>query len=202
MTTIYEWDSEDKNIDYYYRKREHKNICLEIGCGNGLFLSTIAQQNPKMIYVGIDRRIKSIHKSQKKIEKLNLQNIILIHGDFFTSIDKYFEKNIFKIIYINFPDPWRKKRHQKKRAIQPSTLQLYYSLLKEQGSLYFVTDVFEYMNDGVTDIINSKLFLPQIKKPYYSQSLNNYPQSLYEIKARDQNKNIYYSHFIKKSITS
>ncbi|OHD12879.1 MAG: tRNA (guanosine(46)-N7)-methyltransferase TrmB [Spirochaetes bacterium GWD1_27_9] len=195
MFHIKEWDLKE---EVFFHKKDYPKVSLEIGCGNGLFLCKIAKNNPDTHFFGIEVLSKCITKSKKKIESLALQNISLIHGDIFTSLSKFFEKNFFETIYINFPDPWFKRSHLKKRVVKDSMIGLYYEYLTTNGKIYFVTDNTDYRDAGVEDFIKTNLFSPFFEKPYYSNVLEDYPQSLYEQKWRCEGKEIFYSIFYKK----
>jgi tRNA (guanine-N7-)-methyltransferase len=194
MHIINEWGTETIRK---FEKESFQKARLEIGSGNGLFLSEIAQMNPDVVFFGVERLQKCINKSKKKIEKKNLLNVNLIHGDIFTCLEKLFEKNIFEEIYINFPDPWFKKKHLKKRVVQDKMVKVYHDFLKEKGKIYFITDNENYNESGISAIINNGFF-PLLPAPYFSSELENYPVSLYEEKWKKEGRNIYYSIFEKK----
>jgi len=196
MIVLREWDIKEPQK---FNKNDYKFSAIDIGCGNGIFLLNIAKNNPHITFFGLEIKAKYINKSKKKIERNNLSNVILINGDLFTALDKFFENDFFDYIYINFPDPWFKKRHLKKRSINPDMIKKYHSLMKENAKLYFVTDNEEYRAYTIRTIVESNLFQPFFKSDqYFVNSLDNYPTSLYEKKWRKQGKEIFYSIFIKK----
>ena len=176
---------------------------MEIGCGNGLFLSTISQKYPDEVFVGLEIKHKCIARALKKCNSLAGQglvrdeNIVLINGDAFTALDVFFDKESFDNIYINFPDPWFKPRHLKKRVVAPDTVAGYAALLKHGGHLYFVTDNEAYRDFGVDCLAQCSLLQPIFDPPYYVGTLDWYPQSLYEQKWREAGRSINYSGFVK-----
>lgn len=192
MILLREWDISNPQK---FNKNDYKKKAIDIGCGNGLFLYEIARKNPSITFFGLEIKSKYINKTKKKIERENLKNVILINGDLFTALDKFFENDFFDYIYINFPDPWPKKKHIKKRSISYDMLKKYYSLMNENSRLYFVTDNQEYRDYAIEIFIKSNLFLSLFSSPYFVNKLDDYPQSLYEKKWREKGKNIYYSLF-------
>ena len=201
MLLIREWDYKDNDQKngciFFHKKKDNIKVNLEIGSGNGLFLTTIAAMRKDESFFGLERLAKCINKTVKKSEKQKIENIILINGDIFTALDRFFDKDYFDHIYINFPDPWFKRRHLKKRVVQDVMTAKYYEYLKDGGRLYFVTDNKEYRDDGIRSLLNK--FKPVYDNPYYSSSLPDYPVSLYEEKWKKQDREIFYSIFEKNN---
>ena len=122
---------------------------LEIGCGKGQFLIKNALLYPKNIYLGVDKYATIIYKAIKKANLLDkkLNNLFFANFDIASWTQLTKKKQCFKKIYLNFSDPWPKKRHAKKRLTSLSFLNLYKHLLKKQGIVEFRTDnsdFFEY----------------------------------------------------------
>ncbi|HOJ63238.1 MAG TPA: tRNA (guanosine(46)-N7)-methyltransferase TrmB [Spirochaetota bacterium] len=189
MVILREWDITNPEK---FKKNDYKKRAIDIGCGNGLFLASIAKNNPDITFFGLEIKAKYINKTKKKIERENLSNIILINGDLFTALDKFFEKDFFDYIYINFPDPWPKKKHIKKRAISETMVKKYYEIMTKESILYFVTDNIEYRDYAIDIFLKSDLFISFLSSPYFVEELEGYPVSLYEKKWREEGKKIYY----------
>lgn len=106
--------------------------------GKGDFIIGLSQKQPGH-YLGLERDLSILATAAKKIEGLDLDNVRLIGGDFddlFEALGKYrFDK-----IYLNFSDPWPKKRHAKRRLTYHERLAKIASLLKEGGQIVFKTD--------------------------------------------------------------
>lgn len=122
---------------------------LEIGCGKGQFLIKNALLHSQNIYLGVDKYATIIYKAIKKANLLNkkLNNLFFVNFDIVNWKQLTKKKQCFEKIYLNFSDPWPKKRHEKKRLTSLSFLNLYKHLLKKQGIVEFKTDnsgFFEY----------------------------------------------------------
>lgn len=114
-------------------------LSLEIGSGKGGFLLQISEKNPAKHYLALERDISICGTFAKKIEEKGISNIRLLPGDF----DNLYEmiKDLrFDEIFLNFSDPWPKKKHAKRRLTTSSRLSNMASLLKENGLLKIKTD--------------------------------------------------------------
>jgi tRNA (guanine-N7-)-methyltransferase len=118
-----------------------KPIYLEIGMGKGNFIINSAINNPEINFYGLDKFPTVILKAINKLNKLeskpkNLKFLAIDVKDIF----EYFPKNFFDKIFLNFSDPWPKKRHEKRRLTSNVYLKLYKDLLAKDGIIQFKTD--------------------------------------------------------------
>ncbi|HGH0815519.1 TPA: tRNA (guanosine(46)-N7)-methyltransferase TrmB [Staphylococcus pseudintermedius] len=114
-------------------------IHIEVGSGMGKFITTLAQQNPHINYVAVERDKNVMIRVLDKVREHNLTNIKLLCNDAVILTD-YFRQGEVDRIYLNFSDPWPKKRHAKRRLTYRSFLALYQQILREDGELHFKTD--------------------------------------------------------------
>ncbi|MDF0010367.1 tRNA (guanosine(46)-N7)-methyltransferase TrmB [Staphylococcus pseudintermedius] len=114
-------------------------IHIEVGSGMGKFITTLAQQNPHINYVAIERDKNVMIRVLDKVREHNITNIKLLCSDAVILTD-YFRQGEVDRIYLNFSDPWPKKRHAKRRLTYRSFLALYQQILREDGELHFKTD--------------------------------------------------------------
>lgn len=118
---------------------QQQPIHIEVGSGMGEFITTLAQQNPHINYVAIERDKNVMIRVLDKVRELNLTNIKLLCNDAVILTD-YFRQGEVDRIYLNFSDPWPKKRHAKRRLTYHTFLALYQQILREDGELHFKTD--------------------------------------------------------------
>ncbi|GHU51293.1 tRNA (guanine-N(7)-)-methyltransferase [Clostridia bacterium] len=124
-------------------------IHLEIGCGKGRFIVSSAAENPDVNYVAIEREKMVIVSGLRTARTLELKNIGFVLGDAKT-LPSLFDKNEISRIYINFCDPWtRKKKWAKRRLTHPDFLDIYKNLLPAGGSVFMKTDNAELFNYSV-----------------------------------------------------
>ena len=120
------------------------NIEIEIGTGKGKFIIEKAIQNPNINFVGIEKYDSPLVSAVKKLEELELNNLRLVCIDAL-GIEEVFDHEIDKI-YLNFSDPWPKKRHAKRRLTSSVFLNKYESLFKNEKRIEMKTD-----NDDLYD---------------------------------------------------
>ena len=162
MRTRYNPQANDiiENFDRFIKDREKlqgilntdKKICIEIGMGKGDFISNMAKLNPDNVYIGIELSPQVLALAIKKLNRFEEENGIALKNLYFMSFDAlklldYFSENQVDVLYLNFSDPWPKKRHTKRRLTYKDFLENYKKVLKKDGIIEFKTDnrgLFEY----------------------------------------------------------
>ena len=149
---------------------------LDIGCASGEFLFDLALVNTSWNYLGIEIREKLVKNAKLKVFNKEIKNLYFIFGNANNILNDFQSKFIIKnlkSLSFNFPDPWFKKRHQKRRVIQPEFFNILSNSL-QKGTLIFiktdVKDLFDYMDYT----ISSNFYFKTIdKKDFnYSKSFN------------------------------
>ena len=127
-------------------------VHIEIGCGSSRYLIGWALENPQDIFIGLELRYKRLVLAAKKIQKQNIQNIILLRerGEF---LDEYITPKSIDCLHINFPDPWSKKAKRKHRILSLGFLTKMRPYFCSGGELRFKTDHLEYFK-SVTQMLN------------------------------------------------
>ncbi len=152
------------------------NLHLDIGCAAGEFLFDLALFNTSWNYLGIEIREKLVKNAKFKVFRKEIKNLYFIFGNANNILNDYQCKFIIKnlkSISFNFPDPWFKKRHHKRRIIQPEFINILSNSL-QKGTLIFVKtdvkDLFDYMDHTIT----SNFYFKKIdeKNFNYSKSFN------------------------------
>lgn len=121
-------------------------IHIEVGSGKGAFITGMAKANPEINYIGIDIQKSVLSYALDKVLEADVPNIKLlwVDGD---SLTNYFEDGEIDRLYLNFSDPWPKKRHEKRRLTYKTFLDTFKQILPEYGEIHFKTDnrgLFEY----------------------------------------------------------
>jgi len=152
------------------------NLHLDIGCAAGEYLFDLALVNNNWNYLGIEIREKLVKNAKLKIFEREINNLYFLFGNANNILNDVQSKFIFKnlkSISFNFPDPWFKKRHYKRRVIQPEFINILSNAL-QKGSLIFiktdVKDLFDYMDCTISSNFNFKII--DKKEFNYSESFN------------------------------
>ena len=152
------------------------NLHIDLGCASGDFLFDLALINKNWNYLGIEIRERLINTAKLKVQEREIKNLYFIFGNanniFNDSQSNFLIKNA-KSISFYFPDPWFKKRHHKRRIIQPDLINILSNLM-QKGSLIFiktdVKDLFNYIDNMISSNVN---FEKIDKKDFnYSESFN------------------------------
>lgn len=112
---------------------------IEIGMGKGKFITQLAEQNPQINYIGIEKYSSVLLRAIQKMEEKKLPNLLFIRMDA-EDITEVFDIGEVDKIYLNFSDPWPKDRHAKRRLPSRQFLAKYDIILKKDGKLEFKTD--------------------------------------------------------------
>lgn len=191
-----DFNTEDKTIikDELSKRLSEYNIReLEIGCGNGKFIVELAMNNKDKYFIGIEYSYKAAKKAVSKAYKRNIKNLTIIFGEANNVIDEYLnEKYYFDKIYLNFPDPWPKKKHAHRRIFTKDFLNKMYPLLKDDGVFYSVTDDDTYALEIMNPIYKEADNFKNILDSDYVHKLEGYGVTLYEEKMRAVGHNIYF----------
>lgn len=133
-----DWDKIYHNLNY--------PLHLDIGCARGEFLRQMAQLHPEINFLGIEiRKPLAIAANQQK-EELGLNNLHYLSGSIntlATPLLESFPANSLHYITIQFPDPWFKRKHQKRRVVQPTLVNILVDYLVDGGTVFLQSDIEE-----------------------------------------------------------
>lgn len=141
------------------------NLRLEIGVGRGDFIVQMALANPNVYFLGVEMSSMALAIAGKKVLENEIKNVLLINIDMHYLFEKIGE-NKFDIIYLNFSDPWPKKRQHKRRLTYPTCLNEYYKELKKEGKVIFKTDNDLLFEDSIPYFEESPLEIISITRNY------------------------------------
>jgi tRNA (guanine-N7-)-methyltransferase len=170
--------NEIERIPSFIEMFEHAKLPLhlDIGCAAGDFLFDLALVNNSWNYLGIEIRERLVKNAKLKVRETEIKNLYFLFGNAYNILNnvqsKYFFKNV-KSISFNFPDPWFKKRHYKRRVVQPEFINILSNSLQKGSFIFIKTDVkdlFDYMDCTISSNFNFKSI---DKKDFnYSASFN------------------------------
>jgi len=172
-------------------------IVLELGCGKGEYTIGLAGLNPDRNYIGVDIKGARIWKGVKAANDTDLKNVAFLRTRI-ELIQSFFQPGEVDEIWITFPDPQLKRRRNKKRLSGTTFLNLYRSLLKDNGLIHLKTDndiLYNYTLDLA--IYNDLEILYHTSDLYNSDYLNQVLsiRTFYETSFLEEGKNINYLSF-------
>ncbi len=146
-------------------------IHLEIGTGKGRFITTLAQNNPEINYIGIEKYSSVLIRALEKQAELQIPNLIFIRMDAENVVD-IFDKEEVDRIYLNFSDPWPKDRHAKRRLTSRQFLGRYNEFLKKDGTVEFKTDNRELFDFSVEETKEAGWNIINITNDLHNSEMN------------------------------
>ena len=166
-------------------------VVLEIGSGKGRFLIATATERPDLNLIGIEKSLHYHRVIRDRVLKRELRNVRLINHDAFPVMQKMIPDQSIAELHIYFPDPWPRKREQKRRIIRTEVLEEIKRVLVDGGSGIYVTDHREYFEAAapvVEATFRSERRIPGPDDP---------PRTNYEAKYRAEGRAIYEIRFFK-----
>ena len=147
---------------------------LDIGCASGEYLFDLALSNNNWNYLGIEIRERLVKTAKLKVLEKEIKNLYFVFGNankiFNEFHSKLMNKNL-KSISFNFPDPWFKKRHHKRRVVQPEFINILSNSMQKGSVIFIKTDVKDLFDHMDYTILNNLSFEKTDKNDF------NYPES-------------------------
>ena len=140
-------------------KKSHYPIHLDIGSAKGEFLIELASNYPNWNFLGLEIREPLVSSSERKRKQLGLQNLKFLFCNVNISLDEWLsdlDLDQLKRVSIQFPDPWFKRKHLKRRVFKKSLLNSIARYMSKNGELFIQSDIFkliEYMSTSIDDSI-------------------------------------------------
>jgi tRNA (guanine-N7-)-methyltransferase len=117
---------------------------LEIGFGMGETTASIATAHPEMNYLGVEVHSPGVGSLLKQLDERGLSNVRILQHDAMEVVEHMLAPASLDGIFVFFPDPWPKKRHHKRRLVQPAFVRALALRLKPDGVLHLATDWHDY----------------------------------------------------------
>jgi len=168
-------------------------IILEIGSGKGRFLISSATEQPDRNFIGIEKSLHYHRVIRDRVSKRSLTNVRLINHDAFLVLQKMIPDASIAELHIYFPDPWPRKREQKRRVVRPEALAEMRRVLIPGGAGIYVTDHREYFD--VAAPLIAQFFRSETRIPGPSDP----PRTNYEAKYRAEGREMYEVRFWKEN---
>jgi len=115
-------------------------LVLEIGFGRGEFLTELARAAPEVAHLGVEISWKRVLRLARRLARSELCNVRLLHAPGEQVVAELIEPASLEAVWINFSDPWPKRRHERRRLVQPALVAALAERLAPAGTLHVATD--------------------------------------------------------------
>lgn len=149
-----------------------ERLSLEIGCGKGKFTCGTAEANPDEGIIALERVPEAIVMAAEKSCAAGLSNVRYVIGDA-ANLTDFFEEGELDRIYVNFCDPWPKKKQAKRRLVHGDFLKVYASLLSTEGEVFFKTDNRPLFDFALEEIASSPFEAQSVSYDLASSGMAN-----------------------------
>ena len=116
-----------------------RELRVEVGCGKGKFTAETAQANPDVLLIAVERCREAMVVAMEKAQAMGLRNVFFIDMDV-ANMEDIFAPGEIDRLFINFPDPWPRKKNAKRRLTYRTFLEKYCHVVRENGEIHFKTD--------------------------------------------------------------
>ena len=171
-------------------------LIVEIGFGNGDFLLRLARTNPDCNVLGFEISSQSMDKAEAKIEKLALENVRPVHTRAETALAHLLPPESVSEFHINYPDPWFKKKHHRRRLISRETVALLASRLRPGGSLLLATDISDYAEMAHESLSSAAGLCNQFDAPWVHEIEERF-QTKYELKGYREGRRGHFFRYVR-----
>ncbi len=172
-------------------------VAIEYCSGNGQWILDRAQKNPSIFWVAVEKKWKRASQIWNRMSTMQLENLLVVYGEAHAFTRHFLSEGAVTEAFVNFPDPWPKRRHGKHRLIQKEFVDELSRVLKKGGKITLVTDDPIYCAVICQEICSSCAFAPEFPEPYYITEWPEYGSSFFENLWRKKGLQIHYLRFAR-----
>ncbi|MCD4820317.1 MAG: tRNA (guanosine(46)-N7)-methyltransferase TrmB [Candidatus Cloacimonetes bacterium] len=178
--------NQEKQLDFERIFHNNNEIHLEIGSGRGEFIERISTMYSIINFLGIDLKEKRIKTILRKLDTKNHSNVRLAKIYIDENVTKWIPESSIEKIYLMFPDPWPKKKHNRRRLINANFLNALNKILKVNGLIEITTDHQNYA-EWIIDIFKERENFKAVFQNGFTHKIQpNHIETHFEIKKREE----------------
>lgn len=187
-------DVRERGLDALERAGRSRppRLVVEVGFGGGEFLMERARSDPDAVHLGIEVSRKRVLKAARRLARTGLRNVRLLHATAEEAFGDLLPERSADACWVNFPDPWPKRRHHRRRLIQPPFLRDLARVLRPGGRLHVATDHEGYA-EWIWDVLAD---CPHFENDFaplpYRRDVPGRPATRYELDWRAEGRRLYF----------
>jgi len=157
---------------------------LEIGCGKGKFTVETAAANPDVLMIAVEKVQEAMLLGMERALAMGLKNLYFLSLDA-AEIEEYFDDGEVDLLYLNFCDPWPRKKNAKRRLTFHTFLEKYKRILKNEGEIHFKTDNAPLFEWSLEEFEACKLEIRNLTRDLHANGpvgiMTGYEEKFYEL---------------------
>jgi tRNA (guanine-N7-)-methyltransferase len=168
------------------------DVEVELGCADARFLFERAPHFPERLFFGLEIRQPLVDEVNEQARALGLGNLRAQYCHINVDLDALFPDGSLARVFVNFPDPWFKRRHQKRRLMNEELVDVLHRKLRADGELFFQSDVFDLALDALAVLEMAPEKFANVDGPWSFARANPYgAQSLREVRCEERGMRIW-----------
>ncbi|MGH0038101.1 MAG: tRNA (guanosine(46)-N7)-methyltransferase TrmB [Myxococcota bacterium] len=176
-----------------------KGLVVEIGFGRGEFLVHLAERDPGQACLGIELSRKRVLKMARRLARMEHTNVRLIEGRGEEVAAEALPEGSVSEFWINFPDPWPKKRHARRRLVQPALIRTLATRLEPGGRLFLATDHVAYAEQMHAALASVELLENAYAPAPWLPEVSDRPRTAYELEWRAEGRPLHFFAYRRRS---
>ncbi len=174
-------------------------LIVEIGFGRGEFLRALAEGAPERAHLGVELSFKRVLKMARRIAKTEEPNLRLFCGTGEQAVRELLDPETVERFWINFPDPWPKKRHHKNRLLQAPLVRQLVHRLVPGGELEIATDHVEYA-EAVDEVLRREPLLENALDVPFRRDVPGRMHTAYEAEWRAEGRQLHFWSYRRRVV--
>jgi len=174
-------------------------LVVEVGFGRGEFLLALAAERPERAFLGVEYSGKRVLKMARRVARSGLANLRLIQARGEDVVQELLAPGSVETFWINFPDPWPKKRHHRRRLIQPALASALALRLVPGGLLQVATDDVDYA-EWIAQVLAAEPLLENVLAPEpFAREVSGRKATAYELEWRAEGRPLHFFTYRRRS---
>ena len=167
-------------------------LVVDLGFGRGEFVMALAEKAPEIPFLAVEYSLKRVHKMARRLAATELENVRLVHGRAEVVVGEHLPDASVDCFWVNFPDPWPKKRHRRRRLLQPAFVRQLVRCLVPGGRIEVATDHEGYA-EHVHEVLSAEPRLLNLHAPEaFRGEAHDRPCTAYELEWRAQGRRFHF----------